>query len=111
VADVAVGVAPVASCGLLLLLPLVWLFLFVLSVDELETSERAVSSLLRSGGGVAYMDAAILDDITAGERWRGRNIVVENFLIEVEAMLAGGFTLTKRDGILGLFICMYEHKV
>lgn len=66
VADVAVGVAPAASCGLLLLLPLVWLFLFVLSVDELETSERAVSSLLRSGGGVAYMDAAILDDITAG---------------------------------------------
>jgi len=96
------------------LLPLVWLFLFVLSVDELETSERAVSSLLRSGGGVAYMDAAILDDITAGERgerWKGRNIVVENFLIEVEAMLAGGFTLTKRDGILGLFICMYEHMV
>jgi len=46
-----------------------------------------------------------------GERWRGRNIVVENFLIEVEAMLAGGFTLTKRNGILGLFICMYEHKV
>jgi len=33
-------------------------------MEELETSESAVSSLLRSGGGVAYMDAAILDDIT-----------------------------------------------
>lgn len=64
--------AVTAAVALLLLV-----LVFVLVVDEvLDTSDKAVSSLLKSGGGVAYIEAAIFGITINGairEIWRKVN--------------------------------------